>query len=200
MKKNHFENLIMNNPVLVKSFGLVPVLAVTKTLKEALIMAVSVIIVMILSSVFVSILKKFIPEEFENVTVLSIIAAFSILIVLLVERLLPDVAVSIGIFLPLIAVNSLIFWRVKTYAIVESVNNAFLDAFTNALGFGLVMIEIGIIREFFGKGSIFGLQILPLDFIIPIFSEPTMALIIVGLYFAGSDWYTRQRKLKEARK
>ncbi len=198
-KSKHINNLIINNPVAVQGFGLLPVIAVTRNLKEAVLMSVLIIATMLLSSVFISVFKKLIYEKYEYIAFMSIISAFTTLMVLLAQKLFPEITNNIGIYLPLVAVNSLVLYRIRAYAAVQKVGDTVLDSITNGLGFFITMLVVAFIRELLGLGTLFGFRIIPKDFVIPTFTEPMMAFIIVGLLIAFFNWYSRESKLKGAK-
>ena len=185
-KSKHINNLIINNPVAVQGFGLLPVIAVTRNLKEAVLMSVLIIATMLLSSVFISVFKKLIYEKYEYIAFMSIISAFTTLMVLLAQKLF-------------VAVNSLVLYRIRAYAAVQKVGDTVLDSITNGLGFFITMLVVAFIRELLGLGTLFGFRIIPKDFVIPTFTEPMMAFIIVGLLIAFFNWYSRESKLKGAK-
>lgn len=199
MIKKINSNIIMNNPVMVQSFGLIPVLALTKDLKQALVMGIAVIFVMLCSNIFVSIFKKMIHEDVEYIAYMVVISAFSTISVLFIERYLSDIAINMGIYLPLIVVNTLILHRVRTFAIFQNVGNSIVDAMTNGFGFLFIMLDVAFVRELLGKGSIFDIQIIPSEFTLPIFSTPAFAFILLGLYIAFFNWFVRYQKLKGVR-
>lgn len=199
MMKKIKDNIIMNNPVMVQSFALIPILSLTKDLKQALVMGLAVIFVMLSSNLFVSIFKKIIHENVEYIAYMTIISAFSTISVLFIEKYFPTIALNMGIYLPLIAVNTLILHRVRTYAIFQNVSNSIIDAITNGFGFLFIMLDVAVVRELLGKGSIFDTQIIPTKFTLPIVSTPAFAFIILGLYFGFFNWYVRHQKLKGVR-
>lgn len=196
MKNLYLKNLILNNPVLVQSLGYVSVLAVSTTFKASIIMGIAVIIVMLLSSIVVSLLKKFIGEDFEVATLLVITAAFSYIIGELIYVIYPITAPSMGIYIPLIAVNSLILNRLQTKAIVSNLKETILDSITNGLGYLLVIAIFGFVRELLGVGSIMGLQIIPVEYTIPTFVDPMWAFILMGIFIAISNSVIRKIQLK----
>lgn len=200
MKNNFKDNLILNNPVMVQTFGLVSVLALSNSLLNALVMGVGVIFVMLCSNIFVTIFKKIIDEELEYIAYMSIITAFSIVAINVTQKFFPSIANNMGIYLYLLPVNSLILHRVRTYAIFQNIKNSVLDAISNGLGYLFIIVEIAFVRELFGMGSLFGKQIIPVEYTLPIFSTHIFAFIVVGLYIAFYNWFVRNQKLKGARR
>lgn len=200
MKKSYLDNIIMNNPVLVQSLGFVSILALSNSLKPAIIMALAVTFVLVLSSLVVSLLKSFINEDNEILFLIIIVATFATITEMTIKSIYPITYQSMGILTSLIAVNSIMLSRLQKHAITSGVVSSVIDSITTGLGYTLVIVILAVIRELIGNGTIYGIRIIPSDFTIKIFNEPMMAFILLGLFIAFSNWYTRSRKLKEARK
>lgn len=190
------DNIILNNPVLVLSLGFVSVLTSTVTLKAALLMSAAVFMVLLLSSIVTSALKNFIPEKLENITLLVIIVAFATIAQMVLEFYYPLSVSTMGYGILLIAVNSLILNRLQTHAIGSSIGASIKDSITTGIGYTLVMVLMGTIRELFGNGTIYGLNILPKNFTIPTFSTPIFGFILLGLFVACANGIVRNIKLK----
>ena len=154
-----FNGLINENPAFVQLLGMCPTLAVTTSLSNGLGMGLSATAVLICSNVLISILRKIIPDKVRIAAYIVIIAAFVTMIEMCLKAFLPDLAESLGLFIPLIVVNCIILARAESFA---SKNNPFLSA-VDGLGMGLgftgALCIISIIREFLGAGSIGGIQI-----------------------------------------
>ena len=200
MKKTYLDNIIMNNPVLVQSLGFVSILALSNSLKPAIIMALAVTFVLVLSSLVVSLLKSFINENNEILFLMIIVATFATITEMTIKSIYPITYQSMGILTSLIAVNSIMLSRLQKHAITSGVVSSVIDSITTGLGYTLVIVVLAVIRELIGNGTIYGIRIIPSDFTIKTFNEPMMAFILLGLFIAFSNWYTRSRKLKEARK
>lgn len=198
--KKHLDNILVDNPVLVRSFGFVSILAASTTVKGALLMTLAVTAVMLLTSVIVSLVKNLIDEKLEDIIFLILIAAFSVVATMLLEFYYPITVPNMGIAVSLIAVNSLLLHRLQSHAIGESVGDALFGAITDGIGYLLVIVVMAIFRELFGMGTIFGARIIPQEFTIPTFATPILGFIILGLLIAFSNWYTRKTKLGRARK
>ncbi|MFM1524342.1 MULTISPECIES: Rnf-Nqr domain containing protein [Helcococcus] len=200
MKKSYLDNIIMNNPVLVQSLGFVSILALSNSLKPAIIMALAVTFVLVLSSLVVSLLKSFINEDHEILFLMIIVATFATIAEMTIKSIYPITYQSMGILTSLIAVNSIMLSRLQKHAITSGVVSSVIDSITTGLGYTLVIAVLAVIRELIGNGTIYGIRIIPSDFTIKTFNEPMMAFILLGLFIAFLNWYTRSRKLKEARK
>lgn len=154
-----FNGLIKENPTFVQLLGMCPTLAVTTSLQNGLGMGLSATAVLICSNFLISLLRKIIPEKVRIAAYIVIIAAFVTVIQMCLNAFLPDLASSLGLFIPLIVVNCIILARAESFA---SKNNPFLSA-VDGLGMGLgftgALCIISAIREFLGAGSIWGIQI-----------------------------------------
>lgn len=151
--------LIHENPTFVQLLGMCPTLAVTTSLQNGLGMGLSAATVLICSNFLISLLRKIIPDKVRIAAYIVIIAAFVTLIQMCLNAFLPDLASSLGLFIPLIVVNCIILARAESFA---SKNNPFLSA-VDGLGMGLgftgALCIISAIREFLGAGSIWGITI-----------------------------------------
>lgn len=194
------DNIILNNPVLIGSLGFVSVLTATVTLKAALLMSLAVGVVLLLTSIITSLLKNFISEKFESLTLLILIVGFATVAQMLLQFYYPLSSATMGLGVSLIAVNSLILNRLQVHAVGSSIGSAVKDAITNGIGYTLVMVVMGTIRELFGRGTVYGLRIIPEEFVIPTFSGPILAFILLGLLVACANWYVRKTKLKGLKK
>lgn len=154
-----FNGLITENPTFVQLLGMCPTLAVTTSLQNGLGMGLSATAVLICSNLLISLLRKIIPDKVRIAGYIVIIAAFVTLIEMCLNAFLPDLAESLGLFIPLIVVNCIILARAESFA---SKNNPFLSA-VDGLGMGLgftgALCIISAIREFLGAGSIGGFKI-----------------------------------------
>lgn len=198
MKNSHFDNIIKNNPVLVQGLGIVSVLAVSRTFKGALIMSLAVLGVFIASSIVVSALKSLIDDEYEMVSISVVTALFSFIAYMLINAFFPITTGAMGIYAFLIAVNSMILNRLQKYAKHETIGNSIMDAFTNSLGYAIVIAIFGFIRELVGAGTLFGARIIPEAYIIKTFQEPVFAFILLGIFMAIGNSFTT--KVKEEAK
>lgn len=198
MKNSHFDNIIKNNPVLVQGLGIVSVLAVSRTFKGALIMSLAVLGVFIASSIVVSALKSLIDDEYEMVSISVVTALFSFIAYMLINAFFPITTGAMGIYAFLIAVNSMILNRLQKYAKHETIGNSIMDAFTNSLGYAIVIAILGFIRELLGAGTLFGARIISEAYIIKTFQEPVFAFILLGIFMAVGNSFTT--KVKEEAK
>ena len=155
------EGALTNNPTFVMVLGMCPTLAVTTSAFNGLGMGVSVIFVLLCSSLLVSMLRKFIPEQVRIPCFIVVIASFSTIVQMLLEAFLPSLNASLGIFIPLIVVNCIILERAESFASKNGLLASAADALGTGSGFTIALTILGCIRELLGSGSIFGLRLLP---------------------------------------
>lgn len=197
--KNMFtDGIFKNNPVLVQTVGLCSVLAVSSSVEGALGMSAAVIIVLLLSNIVVSLLRKLIPDEVRIPAFIVIIATFVTLTEMLMKTYMEGLYDTLGIFLPLIVVNCIILARAESFASKNNVGLSAIDGIANGLGYGVVITILAVIREVFGKGQILGKQILPESFNIGIFNEAPSAFILLGFLVAFVIWLQNRNKSKGA--
>ena len=136
-----------------------PTLAVTTSLINGIGMGLSATAVLIASNVIISLLRKFIPDKVRIAAYIVIIATAVTLIEMVLKAYFPDIAESLGIFIPLIVVNCIILARAESFASKNSVGKSALDGLGMGLGFTGALCIISAIREFFGSGSLLGIEL-----------------------------------------
>ena len=137
--KQFKEGLITQNPVLVQLLGMCSTMAITTSIKNGLGMGVSVIIILTLSNIFISLLRKIIPNEVRIACYIVVIAGFVTMVQLLLKAFLPDIDKSLGVFIPLIVVNCIILGRAEAFASKNSVGASALDGIFQGIGYTLVL-------------------------------------------------------------
>ena len=153
--------IITENPVFVKLIALCPLLAVTTSATNAIAMWLSATAVMICACAAISILRKLIPNEVRIAAFVVIVAAFVTILQFMMEAYMPpSINEALGIYIPLIVVNCILFARIESFASKNNALASAIDALGMGMGFTLGLLTVGIIREFFGSGSIFGFQVL----------------------------------------
>jgi len=159
--KNFTKGFIKENPVLVLMLGLCPTLGVTTSAINGLGMGLATTFVLIMSNLFISALKGFIPSLVRIPIFIVIIATFVTIVELAMEAYVPALHEQLGLFIPLIVVNCIVLGRAEAFA---SKNNAFssiIDGLSMGLGFAFALTLLGTIRELLGSGAIFGFNLLP---------------------------------------
>lgn len=153
--------LITENPIFVQVLAMCPTLAVTTSAKNALGMGLATTIVLILSNMLISALRKFIPDKIRIPAYIVIIATFVTTIEMFIQGYIPALYDSLGIFIPLIVVNCIVLGRAEGYASKNPVLPSIFDGLGMGLGFSVALALVGAIRELIGSGSILGLTIMP---------------------------------------
>lgn len=175
-----------DNPIFVQLIGLCSVLAVTTSVINSISMGIAVIFVASMSNLVVSAMRKVIPNKIRIPIFIVIVATF----VTIVEMVLHAYALSIyeglGIFLPLIVVNCLILGGAESFAYKNKVIPSFVQGLGAGTGYLLSVVIMGVIRELFGNGTLFGVEILP-EFIprVGVLVQPAGAFILLGFITAG---------------
>lgn len=195
------DGLIFNNPTFVLVLGTCPTLAMTSNAADAFGMGVSVLVVLTLSNIIISALRRVIPNAVRIPAFIVVIATLVTLLRLFLNKFIPDLYASMGTFLPLIVVNCIILGRAEAFASKNGVLESAVDGIANGAGFTVALVIMGVIREFLGSGSIFGLKIM--DFGIQFFAMPMGAFVVYGLCIAVFvyvlDNVQRARRIKKTR-
>ncbi len=156
MWKTFKNGLIDENPTFVQLIGMCPTLAVTTSLANGIGMGLSATVVLVFSNIVISLLRRFIPSKVRIASYIVIIAAFVSAIDLLLKAYLPSLSASLGIFIPLIVVNCIIFARAEAFASKNGVVKSALDGLGMGLGFTVALSLISAVREILGAGTILG--------------------------------------------
>ncbi len=154
-KELAIQGLWKNNPGLVQLLGLCPLLAVTSTITNALGLGLATLLVLICSNATVSAIRQWVPKEIRIPIFVLIIAAFVTCVQLLMNAFTYGIYESLGIFLPLIVTNCVIIGRAEAYASKNPIKHASFDGLMMGIGFTLVLIILGSIREILGQGTLF---------------------------------------------
>ncbi len=182
-KKITLDGLIFQNPTFMLVLGTCPTLGLITSAMSALTMGLTVLVVLTLSNVIISALRKVIPNSVRVPCYIVIIATLVTLVRMVLDKYLPDLYDSLGGFLELIVVNCIILGRAEAFANKHTVLESAVDGVSNGLGFTVALTAMGIICEFFGSGSLFGAHIM--NFNIAILSMPGAGTFLVyGLAIA----------------
>jgi len=153
--------IVDQNPVFVQLLALCPLLAVTTSAVNAITMGVSTAAVMIAACAIISIFRKFFLNEIRIASFVVIVATLVTVLQLTLEAYAPpEINEALGIFIPLIVVNCILFARIEAFASKNKVLPSVVDALGMGVGFTIGLTTIGVIREFFGAGSVFGFEII----------------------------------------
>ncbi|MGJ8588312.1 MAG: NADH:ubiquinone reductase (Na(+)-transporting) subunit D [Yoonia sp.] len=154
--------LIRQNPVTLQILGICSALAVTTSLATALTMSVSLTAVLTLAAGLVSMIRRHIPDTIRLIVQIVIVASLVIVIDQILQAYFAEISRALSVYVGLITTNCLVLGRTETYARHHPPLPAMVDAFGNGLGYSLILIVIGGLRELLGKGQLFGAQVLPL--------------------------------------
>jgi len=151
-----FKNgLITENPTFVLLLGMCPTLATTTSIKNGIGMGLSATVVLTMSNLFISVLRKAIPKKIRIASYIVIISAFVTTVEMLLNAYFPDLAKQLGIFIPLIVVNCIILARAEAFASKNPVLPSIIDGLSMGLGFTMALGILGFIREILGNGTLF---------------------------------------------
>lgn len=182
IKKIAKDGIISSNPTFKLVLGTCPTLALTTLAMNGIGMGLAVTFVLICSNFLISLLRKVIPNQVRIPAFVLIIATFVTVVRLLLDKLVPDLYESLGLFLPLIVVNCIILARAESFASKNPVLDSTLDGLFMGIGFTLSITLMGAFRELLGKGSIFGFQLW--DFSIGFFSTSAGSFFTYALFVA----------------
>jgi len=159
--KEFTKGLIKENPVLRLVLGTCPTLAVTTSVESAIGMGLSASFVLICSNIVISALRKLIPDKVRIPSYIVVIASFTTIVQMLVKAFLPEIDKQLGVYLPLIVVNCIIFGRAEAYAGKNRVIASAVDGVGMGVGFTVALFLMGTVREFFGSGAFYGHKLFP---------------------------------------
>ena len=178
--------LNLDNPILVQVLGICSALAVTSQLKPALVMGLAVTIITAFSNVIISIIRNTIPQRIRIIVQLVVVAALVTIVSQVLKAFAYDVSVQLSVYVGLIITNCILMGRLEAFAMMNKPWPSFLDGVGNGLGYALILVIVGAVREFLGRGSLLGFQIIPegaYDFGYVnngMMTMPAMALILLG--------------------
>ena len=157
-----YNGIVKENPTFVLMLGICPTLAVTTSAINGLGMGLSTTVVLVLSNMLISLLRKIIPDSLRIPAFIVVVASFVTIVQFLLEGFVPSLYSALGIYIPLIVVNCIILGRAESYASKNPVIPSMFDGIGMGLGFTVGLTSIGIVREIIGSGKIFDIQILPI--------------------------------------
>ncbi|MCR5043062.1 MAG: NADH:ubiquinone reductase (Na(+)-transporting) subunit D [Bacteroidaceae bacterium] len=181
--------LNLNNPIAVQVLGICSALAVTSQLKPAIVMGLSVTVITAFSNVIISLIRKTIPNRIRIIVQLVVVAALVTIVSNILKAYVYDVSVQLSVYVGLIITNCILMGRLEAFAMQNGPWESFLDGIGNGLGYAVVLVIVGFIREILGFGTLFGFQIIPDGAYVEngglyinngMMTMPAMALIIVA--------------------
>ena len=211
-KRQFMDGLIHQNPVLVQLLGMCSTLAITTSFFNGLGMGVAVLIILTLSNIIISLLRKIIPDEVRIACFIVVIAGFVTCVDLLLKAFVPALSESLGVFIPLIVVNCIILGRAESFASKNGLGRSALDGIFQGIGYTIVLIIMCVFRELLGSGTFGagllgggelgaapGLRIIPEQFGIKILTMPVGGFLTLGVLIAAMQWGLAKAKKKEAK-
>ena len=210
LKKQFMEGLLTQNPVLVQVLGMCSTMAITTSFFNGLGMGVAVIVILTLSNVIIAAIRKIIPDKIRIAMFIVVIAGFVTCVDLLIQAFVPDLASSLGVFIPLIVVNCIILGRAESFSYKNGIAASFFDGIFQGIGYTVVLLIMCIIREFLGAGTFGGgllgpdgkgITILPSQFPAGMLTLPVGGFLVLGCLIAAMQWaLSRPKKNKEESK
>jgi len=161
-KRILLDPLVNNNPVALQILGICPALAVTTSLATASMMALALTSVLALSNVVISAIRHYVPNNIRIIVYMTIIASLVIVVDQLLKAYAYELSKQLSVFVGLIITNCIVLGRAEAFASKNPVLPSFLDGVGHGLGFSLILMTVGTVRELFGTGRLLGHQILPL--------------------------------------
>jgi Na+-transporting NADH:ubiquinone oxidoreductase subunit D len=196
--------MVDNNPITLQVLGICSALAVTSSLKVALVMTIAVTLVTAFSSMFISMLRNQIPNSIRIIVQMVIIASLVILVDQVLKAYAFEISKTLSVFVGLIITNCIVMGRAEAFAMQNPPVASFLDGIGNGLGYGLILMLVGFVRELFGSGSLFGVTILETvnngGWYVPngMLLLPPSAFFIIGLLiWAFRTWKPEQVEERE---
>ena len=188
-----------SNPITVQVLGICSALAITVQVEQAIVMSLSVLFVLMGGNYLISLMRNVIPNRIRIIVQLVVVAALVIIVNEILKAFVPDVSEKLSVFVGLIITNCIIMGRVEAFALGNKPWPSVLDGFGNGLGYAIILIIVAVVRELLGSGSLLGFEILkPLGlYNIGYMNNnmmilPPMALVTVGIII----WIQRSRNTK----
>lgn len=153
--------LNLDHPIMVQVLGICSALAVTSQLKPAIVMGLAVTIITAFSNVIISLIRNTIPSRIRIIVQLVVVAALVTVVSQILKAFVYDVSVELSVYVGLIITNCILMGRLEAFAMMNKPWPSFLDGVGNGLGYAFILVLVGGIREFFGRGSLLGFQLIP---------------------------------------
>ena len=186
------KGIIKENPTFVLVLGMWPTLGTTTSAINGLGMGVATMAVLILSNMFIAMIKNLIPDKVRIPAFIVVIASFVTVVDMLMQAFVPSLYASLGVFIPLIVVNCIILGRAEAFASKNGVIDSALDGVGIGLGFTLSLTTIGAVREILGSGSIFGLSLGIGDYMPLVFVLAPGGFLVLGFLMVLFNKYLKK--------
>ncbi len=203
MKELLFKPVLDNNPIALQILGICSALAVTSSLKVTFVMCIALTLVTAFSNFFVSIVRNYTPNSIRIIVQMTIIASLVILVDQVLQAVAYDISKKLSVFVGLIITNCIVMGRAEAYAMKNPPIPSFMDGIGNGLGYSAMLLTLGVIRELFGSGKLFGFEILPVvtngGWYVPngLLLLPPSAFFLIGLIIWGLRSYKPSQKETE---
>ena len=203
LKKQFMEGLLTQNPVLVQVLGMCSTMAITTSFFNGIGMGAAVTVILTLSNVIISLIRKIVPDKIRIAMFIVVIAGFVTVVDLFLQAFIPALAESLGVFIPLIVVNCIILGRAESFSYKNGVAASFFDGIFQGIGYTLVLLAMCIIREFLGAGTFGGgilgpdgkgIAILPEQFPAGMMTLPVGGFLTLGCLIALMQWALSKSK------
>ena len=192
--------LNLDNPVVVQVLGICSALAVTSQLEPAIVMGLSVTAITAFANVIISLIRKTIPNRIRIIGQLGVVAALVTIVSEILKAFAYDVSVQLSVYVGLIITNCILMGRLEAFAMQNGPWASFLDGIGNGLGYAVILVVVGFVRELLGAGTVLGIQIVP-DALYDLgymnngmMTMPAMSLIICGCVIWAHRAYNDRKK------
>lgn len=198
VKKIFKDGLLDQNPIFVQLLGMCSTLAVSTTVINGIGMGLSVTFVLVLSNLFISLLRNFIPSKIRIASYIVIIAGFVTVVDMILQAYVPSLAESLGLFIPLIVVNCIILARAESYASKHEPLPSVLDGLAMGAGFTVALVIVSAIRELLGSGTLLGIKVTPASFSPAVLLiSPVGGFLVLGALIAVVQWWKSRSKKED---
>ena len=196
------DGLLYQNPVLVQVLGMCSTMAITTSFFNGLGMGLAVTVILTLSNIIISAIRKIVPDKIRIAMFIVVIAGFVTMVDLFLQAFVPALAESLGVFIPLIVVNCIILGRAEAFSYKNGVVASFFDGVFQGIGYTLVLLAMCIIRELLGAGTFGGgllaggkgIQIIPAQFPAGMLTLPVGGFLVLGCLIAAMQWALSKSK------
>ena len=185
LRKIFMNGIIDENPTFRMVLGMCPTLAITTAVSNGIGMGLATTVVLVCSNLFISLLRKVIPDQIRIPAFIVVIATFVTIVQLVIKAFLPALDAALGMFIPLIVVNCIIFGRAEAFACKNKPIASIADGLGMGLGFTCAITMICAVREMFGAGTLLGVQVMPAGYMpMDLLVKPAGGFIVLGLMMA----------------
>lgn len=186
-----FRPIFNENPIALQILGICSALAVTSSLSVTVVMCVALTVVTAFSNLFISLIRGYVPNNIRIIVQMVVIASLVIIVDQILKAVAYDTSKQLSVFVGLIITNCIVMGRAEAFAMKNSPFPSFLDGIGNGLGYSVVLLAIAVVRELFGSGKLFGIEILPLvtegGWYVPngMLLLPPSAFFLIGFFIWG---------------